>query len=87
MNTTDKLIQETFVEACGHFGVSVNALSVEVRGTCLSINGMVPSDEQRHNLWSLLETVDPRVTDIVCRVGVLPAGPSLVSIAVPVAVA
>lgn len=77
MTFSDSSIRQAFVEACGRFGVDVTALSIEVRSGSLSINGLVPSDEQRHSLWSLLETVDARVTDIVCRVAVLPVGPSI----------
>lgn len=75
MPLTDRSIREAFVETCRQHGVSTHALNIEVHGVSLTINGMVVSDEQRHNLWSLLEAVDTSVTDIVCRVGVVPVPP------------
>ncbi len=75
MPLTARSIRETFIETCRPSGVSTHALDIEVHGVSLTIKGVVASDEQRHNLWSLLEAVDTSVTDIVCRVGVLPGTP------------
>ncbi|MBN9536139.1 MAG: hypothetical protein BGN99_16200 [Alphaproteobacteria bacterium 65-37] len=72
MNTTDDLIREAFVAACSHLGIDVGALTIEIRGEVLNVSGRVATFEQRHELWSLLETVDARVRDIVCRVVIAP---------------
>lgn len=79
MSTSDDLIREAFVAACNHLGIDVSALTIEIRGEVLNISGRVASSEQRLELWSLLETVDVRVKDIVCRVGIAP----LVQVAPP----
>lgn len=73
MSITDDIIRDTMIEACHNLGIEVNSLNVDVQGNVLNVSGSVPSAEQRHNLWSLLETVDARVTDIVCRVCIAPA--------------
>jgi hypothetical protein len=72
MSTSDDIIREAFVAGCGRLGIDVSALTIEVRGVVLNVSGRVASHEQRHELWSLLETVDARVKDIVCRVAISP---------------
>lgn len=72
MSTTDTLICEAFLQSCSRSGLDTSTLTVEVRGNVLTLKGMVPSEEQRHKLWTLLEAVDARVTDIVSHVRVVP---------------
>ena len=71
MSTTDSQIRETFLQSCGRSGIDTSALTVEVHGNVLTLKGMVPAEEQRRKLWSLLEAVDTRVTDIVSHVRVI----------------
>lgn len=72
MSTTDTQIRELFLRSCTHAGLDTSTLTVHVHDNILTLRGIVASEEQRHKLWALLETVDSRVTDITSQVRVRP---------------
>ncbi len=68
MDSFDETIRSALVEACRSKGIDVRALSIDVGIGMLSIRGTLPTEAQRRDLWSVLESVDRSVGDIGCKV-------------------
>ncbi|WP_020697406.1 hypothetical protein [Reyranella massiliensis] len=83
MDSFDEAIRSALIEACRSKGIDVRALSIDVGIGALTIRGTLPTEEQRRGLWSILETVDRRVGDIDCKVGVAAAVPEVATMPVP----
>jgi hypothetical protein len=75
MNRSDEEIRGAVNDSFIQAGIDARNLAIEVAGGRMTITGTVPDEMQRARAQALATSLRPAMSELTCRLGVLPVPP------------